>query len=263
MKILFIGDVFGDTGRRVLADYLEGIKEEFQIDVVIANGENCAGGRGVTVNYAKKMRKYGVDIITGGNHSHAQPEVFDDEKMGMIVLRPANISGMKRGKGHTIMELSNGKTLGILNLMGKTFIGGKLRCPFKEADQRLTDLKGCDYIFVDFHAEATSEKVCLAHYLDGRVSAICGTHTHVQTNDGRVFPKGTGFITDAGMTGPEWSAIGMQHEPIIHKILTGEPVKFTQAKEGPMFNGVVVELDDESGVTKSIETIYRRYEFKE
>lgn len=263
MRILFIGDVFGDIGRRVLAEHLPKIKNEFSIDVVVANGENCAGGRGVTINYAKKMRKYGVDAITGGNHSFAQPEVFEDDKMKEMVLRPANVSCIKRGKGHTVITLPDGRSLGILNLLGKTFIMGKTRCPFKEADKLLPELSEATHILVDIHAEATSEKVCLAHYLDGRVGVVCGTHTHVQTNDARIFPEGTAYITDAGMTGPEYSAIGMQHGPIIHRILTGEPVKFVQAKEGPMFNGVVVELDDETKRGVSIEPIYRRYSFED
>ncbi len=263
MRILFIGDVFGDIGRRVLAEHLPSIKEEFKPDVVVANGENCAGGRGVTVNYAKKMRKYGVDVITGGNHSHAQIEVFDDEKMHGLVLRPSNISGMKRGKGHTIYTLPDGRTLGVLNLLGKTFINGKIRCPFKETDKMIPELAEATHIFVDIHAEATSEKVCLAHYLDGQVGAICGTHTHVQTNDARIFPQGTAFITDAGMTGPEYSAIGMQHEPVLYRIITGNPAKFVQSKEGPMFNGVIIELDDVTKKAVSIEPILRRFTFED
>jgi len=261
MKILFIGDVFGDAGRRVLAEHLPEIKAEFEVDLVIANGENVAGGRGITVNYVKKMKHYGVNVLTGGNHSFAQPEVFENEKTKEIVLRPANFSCVKRGKGSTVFTLDDGRTVGVINLMGKTFIEGKIRCPFKEVDEILKTMPECTHLFVDFHAEATSEKVCMAHYLDGRVGAVCGTHTHVQTNDARIFPKGTAFITDAGMTGPEYSAIGMTHEPIIYRILTGEPVKFVQSKEDPMFNGVFIELDDETKRAVKIEPIYRRYQF--
>ncbi len=263
MRILFIGDVFGDIGRRVLAEHLPSINDEYKPDVVIANGENCAGGRGITINYAKKLRKYGVDIITGGNHSNAQMEIFEDEEMNVKVLRPSNISGMKRGKGHTIFTLSDGRTLGVLNLLGKTFIKGKIRCPFKETDTVLPELSETTHIFVDFHAEATSEKVCMAHYLDGRVGAVCGTHTHVQTNDARIFPQGTAFITDVGMTGPEFSAIGMQHEPVLYRIITGNPAKFVQSKEGPMFCGTIIELDDKTKKAISIEPIIRRYQFED
>ena len=265
MNILFIGDVFGDTGRRILSEHLDEIKSHYNIDFTIANGENCAAGRGITVNYAKKMRKYGVDAITGGNHSPAQPEVFEHETFKEIVLRPANFSGMKRGKGSTVITLPNQKKIGIINLMGKTYITAKLRCPFKEVEKILESevFQNLDYIFVDFHAEATSEKVCMAHFLDGKVSAICGTHTHVQTNDARIFPNGTAFITDAGMTGAHFSAIGMKHEPILHKILTGEQVRFVQSKSGPVFNGVVVELDDTRIASHSIKPIYINYEFED
>ncbi len=262
MRILFIGDIFGDTGRRVLADHLPSIKEEYSVDVTIANAENCAGGRGVTINYAKKLRKYGVNMITGGNHSYAQLEPFQDAKWSEIVLRPHNISNFKYGKGIGYHILPDGKLLAIINLMGKTFINGKMKCPFKVADELIKEAaKETSFIFVDFHAEATSEKVCLAHYLDGRVSAIVGTHTHVQTNDGRIFPKGTAFMTDAGMTGPEFSAIGMEHLPIIDKILNNNTNRFVQAKEGPMFNGVIIDLN-ESGKATFIEPVLRRYSFE-
>jgi len=263
MKILFVGDVFGDVGRRVLAEHLPSLIKEFEPDVVVANGENVAGGRGVTVNYAKKMRKYGVNVITGGNHSFAQREVFDDETTKDWVLRPANISGTKRGRGATVYNLPDGRTLGVINLMGKVYIDGKISCPFKKADELVYELGPATHILVDIHAEATSEKVCLAHYLDGKVGAICGTHTHVQTNDARVFSKGTAFITDAGMTGPHDSAIGMKHEPVIHRIITGEPAKFVQSKEGPTFNGVIIDLDDETGKARSISPVYRRYSFED
>lgn len=261
MKILFIGDVFGDAGRRVLAEHLPEIIDEFSPDLVIANGENVAGGRGITANYVKKMKHYGVSVLTGGNHSFAQPDVFMDPKTNGMILRPANFSCVKRGRGSMVYTLEDGRSIGIINLIGKTFIEGKIRCPFKEVELILPTLSECTHIFVDFHAEATSEKVCMAHFLDGRVGAICGTHTHVQTSDARIFPKGLAYITDAGMTGPEYSAIGMTHEPILHRILTGEPARFVQSKEDPMFNGVIIELDDITKRAISIAPIYRRYQF--
>lgn len=264
MKILFVGDVFGDIGRRVLAEKLADIKDEFSIDFTIANGENCAGGRGITPNYAKKLRKYGVDVITGGNHSSAQLEVFQSEAFSSFVIRPQNIHDIKDGQGFTIVTLESGTTICVINVLGRTFIRGKNACPFKAVEAMLEEQKeNAQIFFVDFHAEATSEKVCMAHLFDGKLSALIGTHTHVQTADARIFPKGTAFLTDAGMTGPEFSAIGMQHEPVLDRIMTGTPRQFVQSKEGPMFNGVVIDIDEETGKARSIESILRRYEFDE
>jgi metallophosphoesterase (TIGR00282 family) len=262
MRILFIGDLFGDIGRRVLAEHLEGVVEKHKADVVIANGENCAGGRGITVNYAKKLRKYGVDIITGGNHSHAHTDVFSDEKYGATTLRPHNIKNMKKGKGHTVFTLKDGRKIGVVNLQGEIFINCKVGSPFKSADSILEFIsEETNTILVDFHAEATSEKICLAHHLDGRITALVGTHTHVQTADARILPNKTAFITDVGMTGPELSAIGMQHEPIIEKLITGKPNKFVQAKDDPMLNAVLIESDDDTGLAISITPIFERYQF--
>ena len=264
MRILFLGDIFGDTGRRVLAEHLPDIILEHEPDVVIGNGENCAGGRGITLNYAKKLHKYGVDIITGGNHSHAHTDAFENEKQFELVLRPHNIRNMKKGKGFTVFTLKDGRKLGVINLLGETFISAKVRSPFKVANELIIDLKKeTNTILIDFHAEATSEKICLAHFLDGRVGAIFGTHTHVQTADCRILPNGTAFMTDVGMTGPELSAIGMEHAPIIEKIMTGKPNKFVQAKSDPMINGVMVEIDDESGKAKWTRPIFYRYQFKD
>ena len=262
MNILFIGDLFGDVGRRVLADNLEEIKKEYGADITIVNGENCSGGKGITLKQAKKLRKYGADIITGGNHSHAEKDVFEDPIYKDIVIRPANIksSNFRVGKGLTYFTLPNSKKVAIINLMGNTFIKGKRHCPFKMADTLVEKAQEeTNIIFIDFHAETTSEKVCLAHHLNGRVSAIVGTHTHVQTNDARIFSNGTAFITDAGMTGAEDSAIGMDYRIILDKILNGNQNSFKQSKDGPMINGVIISIDDESGKAVSIDTVFRRY----
>ncbi len=262
MRLLFIGDVFGTTGRRVLAEYLQGIKEEFSVDVCIANGENCAGGRGVTINILEKLLKYGVDVVTGGNHSMAEREVFKDKKFHGKILRPINMDVNAPGIGRTVFQTENGIKLGIINLHGRTFITEKLSCPFNMGMNTVESLKQETHnIFIDFHAEATSEKVCLAHYLDGKVSAICGTHTHVQTADERIFKGGTAFITDTGMTGPEDSAIGMKAEPIIKKYIHNSHVRFEPSKKGPMFNGVIIDIDTETGKATSISRIFRRYTF--
>ncbi len=259
MRLLFVGDVFGDVGRRVLADHLPSIREEFAVDVCVANGENTAGGRGMTVPLARKFRKFGVNCITGGNHSPAQPEIFSDEKCNDWVLRPHNMAGIKVGSGVAVLPVGDAQ-LAVINLMGRTFIRGRHKCPFKTVDELLAELpEDVTHILVDFHAEATSEKVCMAHHLSGRVSAVVGTHTHVQTNDARIFPGGTGFLTDAGMTGPENSAIGMDIGPVLDRIITGTNSQFVQSKEGPMFNGVLFDLDS-NGHCTAVEPIIRRYE---
>ena len=262
MKILFIGDIFGAIGRRVLAENLSEIKNEFSIDLTIANGENCAGGRGLTGNILEKLHKYGVDIVTGGNHSLRDDEVYKSNKYYKTLLRPLNIPLNAPGNGKLIHEMPNGKKIGILNLHGRTFVKMKLDCPFVAGMNAVDELrKITPLIFVDFHAEATSEKICLAHYLDGKVGAFTGTHTHVQTSDERILKGGTAFITDAGMTGPEDSAIGMKQEAIIRKYINNSHERFEPSKKGPMLNAVVFELDDDTGKAISVERIYRRYIF--
>ena len=263
MRVLFIGDVFGDAGRRVLAEHLGEVQRKYAVDFTIANGENCAGGRGITIPMAKKMRKYGVDVITGGNHSTAHLEVYDDVKLSEVVLRPHNMAKLSSGKGYTLIELPHGQKIAVINVMGKTFMKTKVRCPFKTIDALLEEITPqTALVFVDFHAEVTSEKICLAHYFDGRVSAIVGTHTHVQTADERILPKGTAFLSDAGMTGAEYSAIGMEHEPIIERMIHGTKQAFSQAKSDPMINGVVIDIDTRTGKAVSIERVFNRYQFE-
>ena len=262
MRLLFIGDVFGDAGRRVLAEHLQEVQREYAVDFTVANGENCAGGRGITVPMVKKLRKYGVQVITGGNHSTAHLDPYDDVKTAPFVLRPHNMAKVKSGKGSTLVETATGQSIGIINVMGKTFMKAKVRCPFKATDELIEKLAlQTNIIFVDFHAEVTSEKICLAHYLDGRVSAVIGTHTHVQTADERILPKGTAFMSDVGMTGPEYSAIGMEHETIIDRMINGTRHAFVQSKRDPMINGVVIDIDDITGKTQSIERVFHRYQF--
>lgn len=263
MKVLFIGDVFGSIGRRILAENLSQIISENTIDVCIANAENIAGGRGITNNIFKKLKKYGVNIVTGGNHSMVYEEVYDTVNASHYLLRPHNFSKDIKGTGKTIYELADGRKLGIINLQGRTFLDPNIYCPFRCGNQVAKAMaKITPNIIVDFHAEATSEKVCLANYLDGLVSAVIGTHTHVQTGDERILPKGTAFITDAGMTGPENSAIGMKLKPVINKYLHQSHVRFEMASDGPMLNGVIIEINDTSGKATSISRIFKRLVFK-
>lgn len=264
MRILFIGDVFGDVGRRVLAEQLGEVQREYAVDFTIANGENCAGGRGITTAMVKKLRKFGVDVITGGNHSTAHHQAFDDARYASFVIRPHNFSGLSKKHGVAVVESKNGQKVAVINLLGKTFMKAKASCPFKAIDAILEELDpSITTIFVDMHAETTSEKICLAHYLTGRVSAVIGTHTHVQTADSRILGSQTAFMSDAGMTGAELSAIGMEHLPIIDRMINGTKTSFTQAKGDPMMNGVVVEVDDTTGSALSITPVFKRYQFKD
>lgn len=263
MRILFIGDVFGSIGRRILAENLKDILIEYNIEVCIANGENAAGGKGITRNIVKKFHKYGVQIITGGNHSMVNEEVYDSSPPLQHLLRPINFQNEKKGVGKTVYELSDGRKIGVINLQGRTFFDKNFNCPFRAATAAVKEIaKQTSIIIIDFHAEATSEKVCMANYLDGEVSAVIGTHTHVQTADERILPKGTAFITDVGMTGPEDSAIGMKLKPVIEKYLFQTYLRFEAAKDGPMFNGVILDIHDKSGKTINISRIFKRISFK-
>ena len=263
MNILFVGDIFGTVGKRVLAEHLEKIRAEFAIDLCIANGENIAGGRGVTSNLVRKLYKFGVDIVTGGNHSMADTEVYSDLYASRSLIRPLNLPVHKPGKGQIIHTLADGRKVAVINLMGRTFIPDEtLGDPFTIGAEAVSWAKSqTPIVIVDFHAEATSEKICLAHHLDGKATAVLGTHTHVQTADERILPKGSAFITDVGMTGPELSAIGMKHEPIIRRYITQEHIRFEPSSEGPMLNAVVLDINDTTGRASSIKRILRRYPY--
>lgn len=263
MRILFIGDIFGSTGRRVLAEYLKDILKENTIELCIANGENSAGGRGITHNILKKLHKYGVQVVTGGNHSLVNEEVYTTPSQAKHLLRPLNFADKSKGIGKTVYELTDGRKVGVINLQGRTFFDETIKCPFRTGLTAVKQIaQQTPIIIVDFHAEATSEKTCLAQYLDGQVSAVLGTHTHVQTADERILPKGTAFITDVGMTGPEDSAIGMKLKPILYKYLYQTHMRFEPATKGPMFNAVVLDIHDKTGKAISISRIFKRVSFK-
>jgi hypothetical protein len=265
MRILFIGDVFGNTGRRVLAERLEKLVEQESIDFCIANGENAAGGRGLTSTIAKKLHKYGVQVITGGNHSFANSDIVTRyEAQDPTILRPANFPPGNPGLGHSLITLDTGLEVGIVNLVGRTYAAEMLDCPFRKSEAIINELRQhTPIIIVDFHAEATSEKIAFAHYVDGKVSAVLGTHTHVQTADERILSKGTAFISDAGMTGPEHSIIGIKPEPVIRRFLLQTYVRFEPSESSPMLNGVIVEVDESSGKALSISRVYERIMFRQ
>ncbi len=263
MRILFIGDIFGNSGRRALAERLSSLVEEQHIDVCIGNGENAAGGRGLTKNLYKKLRKYGMDVVTGGNHSFAVADNDFSFFSEPTSLRPLNYPPGNPGHGSTVFTLEDGRKIGVLNLMGRTFIHEALDDPFRTGMAAIEELrKETHTIFVDFHAEATSEKAALAWHFDGLVSAVAGTHTHVQTADEKILPRGTAFITDVGMTGPESSIIGMKPEGVVKKFILQTYVRYEPAEDSPMINGIVVETDDETGRAVSISRIFERVVFK-
>jgi len=255
VKLLFIGDIIGKPGREALSRELHRIVDRHRVDLVIANGENAAGGFGLTAETAQELFKCGVQMLTSGNHIWDKKDALEYIKREERIVRPANYPEGTPGRGATIVKTPGGVKIGILNLEGRVFMNN-LDCPFRCADREIAKLKEeTPIIFVDFHAEATSEKVSLGWHLDGRVSAVIGTHTHVQTADERILTAGTAYMTDAGMTGSFDSVIGVRKEDAIEKFITQRPAKFEVAKKDIRINGVVIEVDEKSGLALSIERI--------
>jgi len=243
MRIFFIGDIVGKPGRKMLSENLAGIREKFGVDFVVANAENSAGGNGITKNMAEELFRAGVDAVTLGDHLWDQ-RCFEAEIDSIDRLcRPANVPRGNPGKEFIILE-KNGEKLGVFSLLGQTLMKIKSDCPFAAADRILQKLAPqCDAILLDFHAETSSEKVSMGWHLDGRVQAIIGTHTHIPTNDARIFPKGTAFLSDAGMTGPWNSCLGRKWEPILQKFIDGRPRAFTMAEGDDRICACLVEID--------------------
>jgi metallophosphoesterase (TIGR00282 family) len=247
MKILFIGDIFAAPGRRIVADHLRDIINAQQIDLAIANAENSAGGFGITPLIAEELFKLGLDILTSGNHIWDKREIYDYIGRTPRLLRPANYPPGTPGTGLAIW-----KHCAILNLQGRTYMPNT-DCPFRAADQILAELDpNIKVRFVDFHAEVTSEKIALGWYLDGRVSAVIGTHTHVPTADTRVLPGGTAYQTDVGMTGPYNSIIGVDKDMIVKRFLTAMPVRMETGKGGVELHSVIIDVDETTGKARSI-----------
>ena len=254
-KILFIGDIIGKPGRQALVRRLDHLVDRYNIDLVIANGENSAGGFGLTLDVLKELTALGVNCITSGNHIWDKKEQVQLVLADRRVVRPANYPEGTPGVGSVIVETPGGVKVAVLNLEGRIYMKN-LECPFRTADREIERLrKETAIIFVDFHAEATSEKAALGWYLDGRVSAVVGTHTHVQTADERILTQGTAYMSDAGMTGSFDSVIGIGKDEAIRKFLTQLPVKFETPKKDTRTNGVVVEVDEGSGRAIPIERI--------
>jgi metallophosphoesterase (TIGR00282 family) len=248
VKLLFVGDIVGSPGRRAVESLLPGLMEEHATDFVVVNGENSAGGLGITRKIALALYRAGVDAITLGNHAYRHSEVYPFLDEDDRIVRPANYPKGNPGRGHTVVE-KDGVRLAVVNLSGTVFLDAA-RSPFAEVDAILAELKGkADHVLVDFHAEATSEKVAMGWYLDGRVTACVGTHTHVPTADARVLPGGTAYVTDVGMTGPRGGVIGVEKDLAVRRFTTMMPVKFETATDDPWLNAVLIEAGDDGRAT--------------
>lgn len=254
-KILFIGDIIGKPGRIAVRELLPKLVGEYSPDLVIANGENAAGGFGITPEVAEELKRLQIDVITSGNHIWDKKDVYDYLKGEKRLLRPANYPPGAPGAGYAVYECPSGARVGVVNLLGRVFMDN-VDCPFRTGKEIVSKLKEeTPVIFVDMHAETTSEKAAIGWHLDGLASAVAGTHTHIQTSDERILPNGTAFITDAGMTGPTDSVIGMQKDSIIQRFLTQMPVKFDVASKGIELQGVFIKVNSSDGRAVNIERI--------
>lgn len=259
MKVLFIGDIVGGAGRKALKEGIPKLVNRLKIDFVIANAENAAGGFGITRAVAEEIFSFGVDILTSGNHIWDKKETVSYIAEENRLLRPANYPEGIPGRGSIIGSTASGEKIAVLNISGRVFMN-KADCPFRAVKRELPKLKEhTNIIIVDFHAEATSEKSAFGWFLDGEVSAVIGTHTHVQTADETILPKGTAFITDVGMTGPLNSIIGINKEQIIEKFLTQMPARFETAKGIPVLSAVVLDLDSIAGHATNIQRLQVKF----
>jgi metallophosphoesterase (TIGR00282 family) len=265
LKILFVGDVFGSAGRRIVREHLAHVRATHQVDLTIINGENAAGGFGITPALAEELFDLGADVITTGNHVWDKKELIDymksvpanSHERARRVLRPANLQHGLPGYGVYEGTLADGQTYAVVNLMGRVFLNGT-NDPFNAANRILDEVSqgsGAKVIFVDFHAEATSEKVAMGWHLDGRVTAVIGTHTHIPTADERVLPGGTAYQTDVGMSGPYDSVIGVEKELVLNRFLTGMPGKFEAATGNPKMCAVVISCDPRTGKSYKIQRL--------
>jgi 2',3'-cyclic-nucleotide 2'-phosphodiesterase len=255
LRILFIGDIVGSPGRKIVHERLVDILEQKSIDLCIANGENAASGFGITPRLADELFASGIEVVTGGNHIWDRKEILEYFPHQPRLLRPANFPNGSPGKGLFVAQAKNGTGYAVLNLEGRTFMT-PIDDPFRVATQQLATIPGkIKVIIVDMHAEATSEKQAMGWYLDGKVSAVVGTHTHVATADNRVLPKGTAYITDVGMTGPHNGVIGMDTKGVLQRFLDSLPTRFSVAEGDVQMNTVLIEVDEASGLGQSIERL--------
>ncbi len=255
MNLLFVGDIFGSPGRRIVADNLEKLIAHEQVDFTIANGENSAGGFGITAALADDLFGCGIDVMTSGNHIWDKRDIYEYLDRNERLLRPANYAPELPGKGMVICRAHNGVTVAVLNLQGRVYMSS-VDDPFRKADELIAQIPAEVKVrFVDFHAEVTSEKMAMGWHLDGRVSAMVGTHTHIPTADERILPGGTAYQTDSGMTGPYDSIIGVEKEPVLRKFRTSLPTKMEAAKGKVELHGCVVTVDPATGKARKIKRI--------
>jgi metallophosphoesterase (TIGR00282 family) len=258
MKILCIGDIVGEPGRDAVRALLPGLKKEFSLDFVIANAENSAGGAGLTPKIAKELLQDGCDVLTLGDHVWDQKELEEYLKTSEQVIRPANFPEGAPGQGYTIRKTKTGAKIGVINMLGRVFMRHQVECPFRKLKTIVDQIHHeTPNIILDMHTEATSEKVAIGHYIDGQVSAVFGTHTHIQTADEKILPRHTAYITDLGMTGPYDSVIGQDKENIINRFLTSLPIRFHVAREDVKLHGIVIDVDERTGQARSIERVQR------
>lgn len=258
LHILFIGDIVGKPGRKAVQELLPILKERQRIDLVVANGENASGGIGISPKEADELLNAGVHVLTSGNHIWKKKEIFSYIQQNPDLLRPANYPDGAPGQGFVIKETPGGYRVGIINLLGRTFMEA-VDCPFRKASEiREVLAEQTPILLVDFHAEATSEKAAMGFFLDGKVSAVLGTHTHIQTSDERILPQGTAYLTDVGMTGPADSVIGVKKELAIERFLTQMPKKFEVAKKSLVLEGAIVSVDTGTGKAVGITRIRER-----
>jgi len=256
VKILFVGDISGRPGRMAAAHFLPLLTQELGVNMIIANGENAAGGIGLTAPVFEEILAAGVSIVTSGNHVWDKKEIFAFIDRADKLIRPANYPPGTPGRGYQTVDV-NGTVVGVVNLSGRVYMP-PVDCPFQTIDKILNEIgERCDFVVVDFHAEASSEKMALGWYLDGRVAAVIGTHTHIQTADERILPGGTAYITDLGMVGPWNSVLGVDKDLVIKKFVTGLPAKFQLAEGVVVFNAALVEVDELSGKALNIMRIQR------
>jgi hypothetical protein len=254
MRVVFIGDIVGSVGRETVRKLLPWISDKYRPDFIIANAENAAGGRGLNAAIARDLFEWGIHGITMGNHTWDNREIFDFIDDEPRIVRPANLTPGVPGQGSMIVKNGN-KELGVINLIGRTFLP-PAEDPFRLADELIPELrKKTKCLLVDFHAEATSEKIAMGWHLDGKVSLVVGTHTHVQTHDQRILPEGTAYVTDAGMTGPRDGVLGMDKESVLYRFRTGLPARFTVAEGKWILSGVFVEIDEETGKAAQVQLI--------
>ena len=255
MRVLFIGDVVGSMGREMITEYLPRLKKKYRPQVTIVNGENAASGRGITEKIYKKFLQDGVDVVTMGNHTWDNRGIFEFVNEAKKMVRPANFPEGTPGQGMVFVKV-NAIELAVINMQARSFMVD-IDDPFRKMDELVTIArKRTPFIFVDFHGETTSEKQAMGWYLDGRVSAVVGTHTHVQTNDARILPQGTAYLSDVGMTGPYDGILGMKREPIIEKFLTALPQRFEVIENGrSILSACLIEIDEQTGKAKSIRPI--------